>query len=72
MDIDQLEDSAMFRANSIPDPGDLLSDDDVHSSQGAQDGTLDPAHVDASSAHDGSADTTELTAAPQEHSNPRE
>ena len=42
MDIDQLEDSALFRANSVPEMVDLLSDDDVHSPRGGQDGALDP------------------------------
>eukprot|EP00435_Cladocopium_sp_Y103_P023161 s3111_g5.t1 len=71
MDIDHLEDSAMFRANSIPEMVDLSGDDDDDddSPQGNQHGVLDPTHADASTTHEGSADT-ELSAAPQDHSNP--
>ena len=70
MDIDQLEDSALFKANSFPEMVDLSSDDDVHSPRGGQDGALDPTHVDASTTHESTADT-ELNAAPQDHSNPK-
>ena len=70
MDIDQLEDSALFRANSCPEMIDLSSDDDVHSPRGGQDGALDPTHVDASTTHESTADA-ELNAAPQDHSNPK-
>ena len=66
MDIDHLEDSTLLRANSIPE-----TDDDGHSAQGSQDGALDPTHVDASTVHEGTADT-ELTAAAQDHPNPKE